>query len=63
VSVRISVVSIKNKADCVGIPCGVHVVAPSEGELYSKLDSGYRFIAYSIDSVFLGQFAIKPNII
>lgn len=37
------------------IACGVHVVAPVPSELQQRLDEGYRFIAYSIDSVFLAQ--------
>jgi 2-dehydro-3-deoxyglucarate aldolase len=36
-----------------GIPCGIHVVMPSEPELARRLAEGYRFIAYSIDAVFL----------
>jgi len=36
-----------------GIPCGIHVVMPSEQELDRRLAEGYRFIAYSIDAVFL----------
>jgi 2-dehydro-3-deoxyglucarate aldolase len=41
-------------------PCGVHVVAPSREELAQRLADGYRFIAYSIDSVFLNHAASKP---
>jgi 2-dehydro-3-deoxyglucarate aldolase len=36
-----------------GIACGVHVVQPSIKELEQRIDEGYRFLAYSIDSVFL----------
>ena len=53
--------SIKTKAEHAGIPCGLHVVAPSADELRDKLDDGYRFIAYSIDSVFLNQIAARPD--
>ncbi len=35
------------------IPCGVHIVTPSEEQLKKSLDEGYRFLAYSIDAVFL----------
>lgn len=35
------------------IPCGIHVVEPSPNALRNALENGYRFIAYSIDSVFL----------
>jgi 2-dehydro-3-deoxyglucarate aldolase len=44
---------IKNKADRVKIPCGIHVVQPKKEELMRKLTDGYRFVAYSIDAVFL----------
>ena len=53
---------IKSKADHAGIPCGVHVVAPSADDLRDKLDGGYRFIAYSIDSVFLNWAVARPDI-
>ena len=35
------------------IPCGVHVVMPDIEVLEQRIVEGYRFIAYSIDSVFL----------
>ena len=35
------------------IPCGMHVVKPSKEELNQRIAEGYRFIAYSIDVVFL----------
>jgi len=35
------------------IPCGIHVVDPDPEVLRQRLIEGYRFIAYSIDSVFL----------
>jgi 2-dehydro-3-deoxyglucarate aldolase len=43
-----------------GVPCGIHVVQPSQAELERRLHEGYRFIAYSIDSVFLGAAAERP---
>jgi 2-dehydro-3-deoxyglucarate aldolase len=39
------------------IPCGVHVVQPDAFLLRSRIDQGYRFLAYSIDSVFLSHAA------
>jgi len=39
------------------IPCGVHVVTPDIGVLQQRLAEGYRFIAYSIDAVFLNSAA------
>ena len=51
---------IKNRADDANVPCGVHVVDPSKEELQQKLDEGYRFIAYSIDAVFLNKSVESP---
>lgn len=45
-------------ANRLGIPCGLHIVAPSEAVLAEMLRAGYRFLAYSIDSVFLNH-AVK----
>jgi 2-dehydro-3-deoxyglucarate aldolase len=42
------------------IAVGVHVVNPSPVELKARIESGYRFIAYSIDSVFLNTSCILP---
>jgi 2-dehydro-3-deoxyglucarate aldolase len=36
-----------------GVPCGVHVVAPSQELLRERIAQGYRFIAYSIDAAML----------
>ncbi len=36
-----------------GIPCGLHVVQPDYSVVKQRIDEGYRFLAYSIDSVFL----------
>ncbi len=35
------------------VPSGIHVVAPSRDQLQARLSEGFRFIAYSIDSVML----------
>jgi len=51
---------IKDSSDKARMPCGEHVVAPSADELQEKIDSGYRFIAYSIDSVFLNKCIARP---
>lgn len=53
---------IRNAADKRGVPAGVHVVPPSPDELGAKLAEGYRFIAYSIDSVILNGFAARPDL-
>jgi 2-dehydro-3-deoxyglucarate aldolase len=38
-----------------GIESGIHVVAPSQEQLQARIDEGFRFIAYSIDSVMLAH--------
>jgi 2-dehydro-3-deoxyglucarate aldolase len=45
------------------IPCGVHVVMPDADALKQRIAEGYRFIAYSIDAVFLhsSAAALKVN--
>ena len=43
-----------------GVPCGVHVVMPEVDTLKKRIAEGYRFIAYSLDAVFLTNFAISP---
>jgi 2-dehydro-3-deoxyglucarate aldolase len=43
-----------------GVPVGVHVVQPDRGQLDARIAEGYRFIAYSIDSVMLWTAAANP---
>jgi len=45
------------------VPCGIHVVEPSPQLLKRRVDEGYLFIAYSIDSVILNQGAQRPTIL
>lgn len=42
------------------IPCGVHVVMPDADALKQRIEEGYRFIAYSIDAVFLNNATTSP---
>ena len=49
-------VTCKNK----NIPSGIHVVDRDEKKLKLAIDSGYRFIAYSLDTVFLHKNIINP---
>lgn len=42
------------------VACGIHVVKPDPVELAKRLQEGYRFIAYSIDAVFLYSSASRP---
>tara|TARA_Y100000389_G_C17457500_1_gene519176 strand:- start:1477 stop:2241 length:765 start_codon:yes stop_codon:yes gene_type:complete len=44
---------IKDKCKKNMIPCGIHVVEPSLQELESKINDGYNFLAYSMDSMHL----------
>ena len=53
---EISSISHKHK-----IPVGMHVVKPSKEELAQKINDGYRFIAYSIDSVFFVESCELPK--
>ena len=45
-----------------GIACGIHVVMPERETLQMRIDQGYRFIAYSIDAVFLNHAAAEPGV-
>ena len=45
--------SIINRCEKYNVPCGDHVVFPDNSLLKERIDQGYRFIAYSIDAVFL----------
>jgi 2-dehydro-3-deoxyglucarate aldolase len=42
------------------VPSGIHVVHPDPAALKTRLEEGYRFIAYSIDAVFLIAAAERP---
>lgn len=42
-------------------PCGVHVVQPDQEQLWQRMAEGYRFLAYSIDSVFLRASVTNPQ--
>lgn len=44
---------IRNLSVAKAVPAGVHVVTPLRDQLQQRLMEGYRFLAYSIDSVFL----------
>jgi 2-dehydro-3-deoxyglucarate aldolase len=51
---------VLSKSNNAVIPCGIHVVQPSEEELNKKINDGYLFIAYSIDAVFLNKSVKIP---
>jgi 2-dehydro-3-deoxyglucarate aldolase len=54
--------SILETARLMKIPCGIHIVNPNSHELKTKVSEGYKFIAYSIDSVFLAKSSKNPSI-
>jgi 2-dehydro-3-deoxyglucarate aldolase len=45
-----------------GVPCGLHVVLPQPEILQERIAEGYRFVAYSIDAVFLNKSAVLPSL-
>ena len=44
------------------VPCGVHVVMPDADLLKRRIQEGYRFIAFSIDAVFLNTSTPTPKV-
>ena len=52
---------ILNKCNQSDIACGIHVVNPCKIELQNYISKGYRFIAFSIDSVILLKNATLNN--
>ena len=40
-----------------GVTMGYHVIQPDHQELKTKIDEGYRFLAFSLDFLFLGNKA------
>jgi 2-dehydro-3-deoxyglucarate aldolase len=43
------------------VPFGLHVVQPDPAELQRAISADYRFLAYSLDSVFLRMSAERPR--
>jgi 2-dehydro-3-deoxyglucarate aldolase len=52
---------ILDKTKTAGVAAGVHVIQPSKDELQRRIGEGYRFIAYSIDTVFLNTSCLKQD--
>jgi 2-dehydro-3-deoxyglucarate aldolase len=42
------------------VACGIHIVKPIQNDLTNRIDEGYKFIAYSMDSVFLSTVCENP---
>lgn len=53
---------IRSQCDRFQMACGIHVVSPDARELERRILDGYRFVAYSIDSVFLRAVAERPAV-
>jgi 2-dehydro-3-deoxyglucarate aldolase len=60
--VQLALDHIFTSASRAGIACGIHVVAPSVEELNLRIEAGYRFLAYSVDAVFLNSVVQNPMI-
>ena len=58
----LTVEKIRVLAQAKAVPVGIHIVTPSSEQLRARLKEGYRFIAYSIDSVSLEQSISRPNL-
>jgi 2-dehydro-3-deoxyglucarate aldolase len=54
--------SVRTRSSQQGVACGIHVVAPDPKQLQARLQEGYRFIAYSLDAVFLHSSAGCPGV-
>jgi 2-dehydro-3-deoxyglucarate aldolase len=53
---------VREVASEYAVPSGVHIVAPDPDLLLKRIAEGYRFIAFSIDSVFLNTAAARPDV-
>lgn len=42
-------------------PVGTHIVSPNTDMLQMRINEGYQFIAYGVDTVFLREAAIAPR--
>ena len=53
---------IRTQCRDANIPSGVHVVMPDTDSLKQRIKEGHRFVAYSIDAVFLNTTSATPKI-
>ena len=51
---------IRTLSNQYSVACGIHVVNPKHDDLKQRIDEGYQFIAYSLDSVFLSKGCENP---
>lgn len=54
-SVRQAMRHVIKTAQAKGVPAGFHVISPSSTEVARRRLEGYRFLAVSLDSLFLGE--------
>lgn len=55
--------TIRSMAHELRVPSGIHVVDPSPDALMTAVSDGFRFVAYSIDAVFLEKSSRAPSLI
>ncbi len=58
--VQESIKRILTSCNKYSIPAGIHIVKPDIKDLNNKIKEGYRFLAYSIDTVFLNSISKNP---
>ena len=51
---------IRTLSNQYSVACGIHVVNPKHDDLKQRIDEGYQFIAYSLDSIFLSKGCENP---
>jgi len=52
---------ILNKCKKAKVACGIHIVKPDKSQVKIKIRQGFKFLAYSMDSVILGHGAKYPG--
>lgn len=58
--VQSTIAQIRECASAAGVACGIHIVKPDVAQLQQSIHLGYRFLAYSIDAVFLNESVANP---
>ena len=53
--VRQALMSVEDKSQKINALSGFHVISPNVMEVEKKISEGYRFIAFSLDILFLGE--------
>lgn len=55
-----SLKKIKASADKYEIALGIHIIEPEQSELINKINEGYSFLPFSLDSYMLNKVATNP---